>query len=752
MLRTIIWIIASTVLLQACSGSGGGGGGGGNVPPVASVIPAVLPLSNGQDVVIFFSKTMNTGSVLLGGTLTTDPYTPVWSMTASTDDTLTLTPNTNWSIGEGVTLTVDGNDIGGTPMAMLNVAFNVLAGTVYYVNNSATDDSGDGLSPATAKQTINAAIQQSVTDTNNPASVVINAGTYTVNSAAGTDTHVVLVEEVSLYGGYSMDFTDREPAVHISTVQDTSADIIGSFTLTPNRAMEAGTGNTSATIVDGLILNGTSAMAADYGAGIAIINSADVSVQNCVFNGGEADVNYGGWIADAGTNPVIDGNTLNGGNGTTSYGLFVRNGASPTVQSNTFNGGSGSTSTFGAHNLNTGTNPQYTGNTINGGGGVESYGLGIVANAMGMVSNNTITGGSGSSNSYAMIVATNATPTIQGNTINGGTGGSISYGIRINNSGMPTIQQNTSINGGTSTDTYAISIDGAASTAVIQQNTLINGGTATNSSHGIVGSGGATLTIQQNADIDGGSSQFSYAILVSGANPASVIHRNRIFGGLGSVLSFAIDNRDASVRVDDNLIHGGTSNNSHGISVNAANSTLRNNTIYAGGTGNSVGIRTINLAAPVIENNIVYTRTAGLGTCIFKDSTGADPAVIANNNFSGCTDTVFRDFDAGCTGNGDGDADSDTCSLADMEGLSVNYQNNTADDATLVFVDENGADDNFNTIADNNWHLNTATGNIADGGLNGIDAGGWGFTVDFDGVARPAAASGNWAMGAYEHP
>jgi hypothetical protein len=206
------------------------------------------------------------------------------------------------------------------------------AGTpVYYVDSNAVDDTGDGLTPATAKQTINAAIQQTVINAVSPASVFVNTGIYTVDSAPGTDTHVVVVEGVSLFGGYNADFSVRDPLMFPSTIQDTSTAMIGGFTLIPNRALEAGTGITAATIIDGFTFNGTSS-ATDFGAGAAIINGADPTLQNNIFNGGVATINSGLWVRDTGTSPLVDGNTMNGGTGGESYGMLIQMGATPTVQ------------------------------------------------------------------------------------------------------------------------------------------------------------------------------------------------------------------------------------------------------------------------------------------------------------------------------------------------------------------------------------------------------------------------------------
>jgi hypothetical protein len=68
-----------------------------------------------------------------------------------------------------------------------------------------------------------------------------------------------------------------------------------------------------------------------------------------------------------------------------------------------------------------------------------------------------------------------------------------------------------------------------------------------------------------------------------------------------------------------------------------------------------------------------------------------------------------------------------------------------------LFADIDGADNDINTMDDNDWHLSAGSpASVTAGGLNGLDQNpAWTFTTDKDGVTRPA--SGNpWSIGAYE--
>src|SRR5690606_32883194 len=168
-------------------------------------------------------------ALMLGGVLAPESDAPVWSATASENDTLTLRPQTSWTVGFGRTLTVDVRDPAGNALT-LETAFDVAAGTFYYVSAAAVDDTGDGLTPTTAKKTIQAAVAAATP----PAAVLVAQGSYLVES--GTETEIVLRDTVSLYGGHAADFSARDPAVFTSTVTDQA--VAGGTFEAPNRAIQ----------------------------------------------------------------------------------------------------------------------------------------------------------------------------------------------------------------------------------------------------------------------------------------------------------------------------------------------------------------------------------------------------------------------------------------------------------------------------------------------------------------------------------
>jgi len=97
-------------------------------------------------------------------------------------------------------------------------------------------------------------------------------------------------------------------------------------------------------------------------------------------------------------------------------------------------------------------------------------------------------------------------------------------------------------------------------------------------------------------------------------------------------------------------------------------------------------------------------------------NSSANPASLRNNNLFNCT-VLYRDFNAGCTGNGDGDGDPTTCTLAEMNALTDIGVVGGNVSTNPQFADVDGADNLINTMADNDWHFST-------GSPAGVTAGG----------------------------
>lgn len=385
----------SIAFLAACGG--GGGGAADTTAPTATVTtnapaaPDPALIEESTVITVTFSESMDTagGAWQLGGGLAAESNGGVWSTTTVANDTLTISPSGTWFASPGRTLTLNARDLAGNPLATLNLTYDVYRGTLYYVDASRPDNSGNGLNPLTARQFIHSA----VADATPSATVLVNAGDYRLSNELGTQ--VVLRADVSLYGGYNADFTARNPATYITTIEDRSTT--GGTSGAPRAAIVGNGSITSVTIVDGFTIQGSTQGAAETAA-ILLSNGAAPSVRN---------------------------NTITAGGGDTgSYGIFI-NASSPMIEHNNIQGGIGGTNSHGIYSSS--ATPTIQKNMIHGGGvGINTYGvLSIYGNAV--IRNNMIHGGSGSSSSRG-VGNINCSPIIQNNTIHGGVGNS-SVGI-----------------------------------------------------------------------------------------------------------------------------------------------------------------------------------------------------------------------------------------------------------------------------------------------------------------------------------
>jgi hypothetical protein len=300
---------------------------------------------------------------------------------------------------------------------------------IVYVRASDGDDANPGTRNL-PKATIQAAIDIAA-ELLEVAEVHVAEGSYVVSFQE--NTHVKMKKGVSLYGGYSSaDWDARDSEQYPTIIRDTSVSGEGG-----NRAVDCGDSLTSATIIDGLTIQG--------GAGpisVAInCRSSSPTIQNNVLNGGNGTHSIGIFLSDA--SPIIKGNTIDAGDGNTSDGILNNNSA-PTIQNNVIRGG---TKSFSSGIYNTRSEPLIINNVIDGGSGSVVVGIHNTDVSTAIIRNNTIYGGTANIGvlwTYGIIVE-NSSATIQSNTIDGGfaepISGGISYGIQIFDA-VPTIENN----------------------------------------------------------------------------------------------------------------------------------------------------------------------------------------------------------------------------------------------------------------------------------------------------------------------
>ena len=362
-------IISLLISFFLCSCSSGGGNGDTTAPTAtvttnAPALPNAALVPESTVITVLFSESMDTsaGALQLGGEMASESNGGIWSTTANSNDTLTISPSSAWFGSPGRSLTIDALDLAGNALSTLYLSYDIYRGTVYYVDASQPDDLGDGLTPATARQSLANALADATT----PATLLVKAGTF----ASGTS--LTLREGVSLYGGYNTDFSQRAPATLVTTIQSTSAGARNAG----NRMFYSaiyGTGSTTPisndTIIDGFTLRGP---VTGSGPSYAVIleNAANPTLQNNVIHGGGSDNNSTGiYVLQA--SPLIQKNRIHGGDGaiigSNSYGMTLAI-SSATVINNEIYGGGSLTSTGSTYGITlTDASPTLRNNTIHGG-------------------------------------------------------------------------------------------------------------------------------------------------------------------------------------------------------------------------------------------------------------------------------------------------------------------------------------------------------------------------------------------------
>jgi hypothetical protein len=281
-----------------------------------------------------------------------------------------------------------------------------------------------------------------------------------VNSGLGTGTHVILKDGISVFGGYSADFSERDSAAHVTKITDTSTATAPSH-LNPNRAVETHGFIDTPTVLDGFTIRGSDQ--GNHSAAILVNGGGGPIIQHNIIQGGGTDllkpslfsmgvVNYDG-------GPTIQDNTIDGGKGNRASIAIVNGGASfYLIRNNAIDGGSGTLFAFGIWS------------TLD-----DSPGA--------VVRNNTIHGGHFTGSSYGVQIESSS-PTIQNNTINGGSGTTVSYGIQNKRFGSsatpsnPIIENNIIITTGTGPEYCIHEIDADMDPVSLKHNDLFGCGTA----------------------------------------------------------------------------------------------------------------------------------------------------------------------------------------------------------------------------------------------------------------------------------
>ncbi|MDH3198472.1 MAG: T9SS type A sorting domain-containing protein [Candidatus Krumholzibacteria bacterium] len=230
-------------------------------------------------------------------------------------------------------------------VALSALGFVGARASVYYADAARPDDSGDGLSWGSAKQTIQAAIGASAFgDT-----ILVKYGSYAITTDIVIDSTRVLTSDDGTHDSWDSAVPDASLCVVSPTV------VSRVFTVT-------GAAVTSGAHLRGFKITGGNATGespgSSYGGGIYVGGGADPAIEECWITGNRAMTSsngYGGGIAcrDAGTDVVIRDCVIDNNIGSTGWvglggGIYLEDAGACQVYGNSINDNTASTARIGS--------------------------------------------------------------------------------------------------------------------------------------------------------------------------------------------------------------------------------------------------------------------------------------------------------------------------------------------------------------------------------------------------------------------
>jgi hypothetical protein len=359
----------------------------------------------------------------------------------------------NWTVQSGTASIVNSDS------AITTVTLNSGDATIkanFYLNAAYVANWGmmvnDGLSPTSPHQSVAEGI--ATAQANGLGTVCIAAGTYPLSAMINVPSGILLK------GGYSSDFSDWDPAQHVSALEDARTPTGHSNLIRFSSVSGSG--------LDGLKIVGSQSGSAQYWTeAVTIDSSTSITIRNCTIIGGEAGLDP--YFSNAlsiytctDNSVLIENNYIDGGTGTQySCGIYVTY-SHPIIRGNRIYGGTiGSSTQYtcglaiqcdGFRNPST---PCLYNNLIYGGRGASfSHGI-FVTLSYPTIYNNTICSGIGTTRASALTISASNFSTQVMNNVLFGDGAGTSYGLwEDTNDGDVGALQNNCFYGATLTHLY----------------------------------------------------------------------------------------------------------------------------------------------------------------------------------------------------------------------------------------------------------------------------------------------------------
>ena len=396
---------------------------------------------------------------------------------------------------------------------------------IYFVSASTGSDTNSGLNWNDALQTVQTALDRTTTGD----VIWVAKGTYYPDDGANqTDddrtSTFTLKEEVKLYGGFSGTETALSERNIASNETILSGDLDQNDAGTPTgtnayHVVSHANGFTRETVINGFTISGGLANgtdARDKKGGGMILEFADLTIENCIIQGNEAEADGGG-IYDESCTFLLTSSRISGNTAAQGGGIFNIFDAMPEITDCIFNG---NTATSGAGAFNTQALPSYKNCSfelnsagISGGGMLNDTASGDVINTMfkgnsaangagayninfasPFFTNCLFTGNNASSTGGGIDNSVEAAPTLTNCTFSGNSAGSdggaiFNSGSTVNINARNVIIWNNQAGGVTNTMSASISENSGSSTTFttsLAENFTVSGGVIANSNPSFV--------------------------------------------------------------------------------------------------------------------------------------------------------------------------------------------------------------------------------------------------------------------------
>ncbi len=335
-------------------------------------------------ITLTFTKAMNAAAVSVSGDLgplNTD--TVRWDPTSgNTVLNLNEARAAVWTAGTDKTVTVTVTDSGET--VTYSFLYTVFSGVCVSPptdtqNPGVSGNKGTTIAPL---DTIQAGIDMAKTiyldHSKGPAEVRVAKGTFQSNYHDTTKPVALMIEGISLKGGYSSkEWSTVDTILNESIMEDTS--ITSGSGIHQNRAVEVPATVTAATTLQGFTIKLAKGV---ENSGIYCLGSPQISSNKVMGRASLADASginqqYGIYCSGTAAQPSIHNDAIDAGwNGNVfgdqSYGIYIALSSSPIIEDNSIDGGDGGTTcAIWAFNASTSPNPRVSNNTIDSGTGTE---------------------------------------------------------------------------------------------------------------------------------------------------------------------------------------------------------------------------------------------------------------------------------------------------------------------------------------------------------------------------------------------